>query len=222
MTTPLDDEVALLAHVERLERRVQRDRTLALGVLALLLVTASTPAPAAPSTPSSLAVHAADGASAVIDGSGLSVASAAGTKRFGAGIDTTGAPAATEFDTAGQARQTLFLFQNGGPALSQYDAAHVSRAELYLADNGAPTMHLYNPQGIARLAFFIGDKGVPEFNVRNSRGVTMGYMSDNDQGGYVVLRDPTPATRAYIGQYTDGTWGIDVRNSANQDLFKKP
>jgi hypothetical protein len=219
VSAPLDDDALLLAKIERLERRAFVNRALALGVLALALVTAR--APSAPA-PTSLAVTAANGSRAVLDGSGLTITSATGTKRLEAGIDTTGAPAATEFDPAGKARQQLFLYSNGGPSLRQYDAAHVNRAEIYLASDGVPTMHLYNPQAVAQLAFFIGDKGVPEFDVRNKRGLAMGYLSCDDDGGYLVMRDPTPTTRAYVGQYTDGTWGIDVRNAQNQNLFKKP
>jgi hypothetical protein len=220
VSAPLDDEAVLLAKIERLERRAFRNRALALGVLALALVTAR--APSAPAAPTSLAVRAADGSRAVLDGSGLSITSATGTKRLEVGIDTAGGPAATEFDPAGNARQELFLYANGAPSLRQYDAAHVIRMEIYLASTGEPTMHLYTPQAVAQLAFFIGDKGVPEFDVRNKRGVAMGYLSADDQGGYLVMRDPTPTTRAYIGQYTDGTWGLDVRNAQNQNLFKKP
>ncbi len=222
MITPLDDEAALLAQVERLERRAHRDRTVALGVLLLALVTAQAPRPATSAAPASLTVRAADGSHAVLDGSGLSVVSATGTRRLDAGIDTAGAPAATEYDPAGKSRQLLFLYQDGSPALRQYDAAHVNRAELYLAAGGVPTMHLYNAQAVARLAFFLGDQGLPEFDVRSSRGVTMGYMSADDAGGYLPMRDPNSVVRAYLGRYTDGTWGMDVRNAQNVDLFKKP
>lgn len=220
MTAPLDDEAVLLAKIERLERRAFRNRALALGVLALALVTAR--APSAPAAPTSLAVTAANGSRAVLDGSGLSITSATGTKRLDVGIDTAGAPAATEFDPAGKARQQLFLYQDGRPSLRQYDAAHVARAEIYLAGNGVPTMHLYSAQAVARLSFFIGDQGLPEFDVRNSRGATMGYISGDDAGGYLSMRDPNAVVRSYLGRYTDGTWGMDVRNAQNTNLFKKP
>ena len=216
-----DDDVTLFARVERLERRAQRDRVVLLAVLALALVTAAAPSDSS-STPAALTVRAADGSQATLQGGGLVVTSASGAKRLGAGLSDGSDPGVSEYDTSGRLRQWYFLYQDGEPGLRQYDAANVMRTETFLADNGSPTMHLLNAQAVAQGAFFLGDKGLPEFDVRNTSGKAMGYISADDSGGYLVLKDPSLVTRSYIGQYTDGTWGIDVRNAQNQDLFSKP
>jgi hypothetical protein len=217
-----DDDV-LLARVDRLERRARRERILALAVLAVALATAQAPAPAATGHgPSALAVRGADGSTAIIDGSGLRVKSPGGTVLLDAQIDSAGVPSIDESDPTGHTRQSVFLFASGDPGLRQYDAAGVIRNDVYLASDGEPTFHQSNAQKVAQLGLFIGDKGLPEFDVRNTHGLVMGYISADDQGAYLNLRDPSQTVRVYAGQYSTGAWGLDVRNPQNQTLFAKP
>jgi len=217
----LDDPV-LLARIERLERRARRDRVLALGALVVALATAQAPPPPASLAPSSLGVRGADGTSALLDGAGLTVRSAAGVAQLYAGLDTTGSPYVSEADANGHQRESLFLYDNGAPGLRQFDAAHVVRTDVYLASGADPTIHLSNAQGVAQASLFIGDKGLPEFDVRNTHGDAVGYLSADDQGAFLNMRDPSLNVRTYAGQYTDGTWGVDVRNATNTNLFKAP
>jgi hypothetical protein len=217
--TPSIDEAdaALAQRIESLERRARRDRILALGALALMLATAQAPAPGG----GPAVVRGADSASAAIAVGGLVVRDAAGATRLDLGIDERGEAAVDEYDSHRILRQTAFL-TSGAPSLRQFDATAKMRDSLELAADGSPKLHLYSPTEKVRMALFIGDKGLPEIDVNASNANTMAYLSADDDGPYLVMRDANQGIRVYAGRYSTGAWGLDVRNAANTTLFGKP
>ena len=218
MTPSIDEtDAALAERVEGLERRARRDRILALGALALVLATAQAPASGGGPT----VVRGADGSSAAITVNGLAVRDASQMRVF-AGVGIEAAPSVNEYDSTGRMRQSAYLAVNGSPGLRQYDANGKLRSSLELANDGSPKLHQYGPTENVRLALFIGDKGLPEVDVNASNTNTMGYLSADDDGPYLVMRDANQGIRVYAGRYSTGAWGLDVRNAANTTLFGKP
>jgi hypothetical protein len=203
--------------IAALERAAWRDRVFALGAIALFLGTAQVSAPPAP-----LLVRAASGESARIDAAGLTVRDAAGVVRADAGIDRDKNPSVDEYDAAGTIRQAIYLLSDR-PVLRQFDKTGKRRDELFLAsDTENGEMVVRDANDVNRLAAFIGDKNLPEVAFYGSDALVRAYLASDDSGAYLVMNDGKKTTRATVGQYTDGTFGLDVRNTAGTTVFKAP
>jgi hypothetical protein len=210
--TPVEDDGVLAARVERLERRARIDRALALGVLALALATAQ-----APTEPLTVA---GAGMTASIQADGLHVA-VESIPRFAAVIGSTG-PTVDEMQTNGVLRQSLFLVQESA-SLRQFGANGKRALGVELALDGTPLLRLYGPDGTtSRLGFEIDTSKRPVLRVNNNAGTLMGMMATDDDGPYMIMKDASGATRTYVGQYSDLSFGMDVRNASDVRLFKRP
>jgi hypothetical protein len=210
--TTLEDERVLAVRVGRLERRARIDRACALGALALMLATAQASTP--PLT------VAGTGTTASIHADGLRVAVGA-TTQFAARIKD-GAPAVDEMQSNGQLRQSLFLVQETG-AFRQFTTAGKRALGLEVALDGTPLVRLFGSDGVSsRLGFEIDTSKRPVLRVNNAAGTLMGMVATDDDGPYMILKDGSGAIRAYVGQYNDLSFGIDVRNGSDVRLFKRP
>lgn len=210
--TTLEDERVLAVRVGRLERRARIDRACALGALALMLATAQASTP--PLT------VAGTGTTASIHADGLRVAVGA-TTQFAARIKD-GAPAVDEMQSNGQLRQSLFLVQETG-AFRQFTTAGKRALGLEVALDGTPLVRLFGSDGVSsRLGFEIDTSKRPVLRVNNAAGTLMGMIATDDDGPYMIAKDASGATRAYVGQYSDLSFGIDVRDAHDTRLFKRP
>lgn len=213
----MESPVALGGRVAALERAAQRDRVFALAAIALFLATAQVSAPPAP-----LIVRAASGESARIDAAGLTVRDAAGVVRADAGIDKDGSPSVDEYDAGGTIREAMYLLKDL-PLLRQFDKSGKRRADLFLAsDTQNGEMVFRDANDVSRLGVFIGAKGLPELAFYGSDAAVRAYLSSDDAGAYLVMNDRTKQTRVSVGQYTDGNYGMDVRNPSGTTIWKAP
>ncbi|MGD1066016.1 MAG: hypothetical protein ABR975_04305 [Vulcanimicrobiaceae bacterium] len=210
--TAVEDERVLAARVERLERRARMDRAFALGALALTLATAQASTP--PLT------VAGSGTTASIRADGLHVA-VGGTPQFAAVLGSAG-PTVDEMQSNGALRQSLFLVQETG-VLRQFTAGGKRALGIEVALDGTPLVRLYGPDGVSsRLGFEIDTSKRPVLRVNSTTGTLMAMMATDDDGPYMIMKDASGATRSYIGQYNDLSFGLDVRNASDVRLFKRP
>jgi hypothetical protein len=212
---------------ERLERRLsgierstRRDRLIGLGVLALLFASAQAPAPPAAGP---VTVRDAAGASATLSASGLVIRDAAGKTRAFAGIDSEGRPSFDLSDAKGTLRQTMFLL-DGVPQLRQFDGAGTMRATMNLnSTSGDGEFDVRDDKEKIRLAVFRGGQsGNPEIALYGSDEKPRAYLATDDASPYLVMRDASGGTRVYVGGYTNGNIGIDIRNASNGTLWSAP
>jgi hypothetical protein len=205
----------------RVERSARRDRVVALGVLALFLASAQAPATSGPGAP--VTVRDASGASATLTAAGLVVRDAAGHERAFAGVDKDQRPSFDLSDEKGTLRQTMFL-ADGVPQLRQFDIKGNERTALYLGDTtGDGELDILDEHEAIRLALFRGaQNGNPELALYGSDQKPRAFLATDDQSPYLVMHDDSGATRVYVGGYSNGSIGIDVRNSANTTVWSAP
>lgn len=212
------------ARIAQLERSSRRDRTIALGVLAIALTTAQDPLASvpAPSSFTSVVVRDASGTSATLSASGLTVRDVAGKERVFCGIDTSGRPSLDLNDRSGQLRESLYLLDKGYPTLRQFDAGGKRRFEVRLdsADSGELLLNDENEK--VRMALFRTTSGDPEIGLYGTDEKLRSYWATDNDSPYLVMRDASEATRVYVGGYKDGKIGLDVRDASNVTLWKTP
>jgi hypothetical protein len=208
----------LKTRVERLERSSRRDRAIVFGVIVLALATAQTPSS---SNGAPVVVRGADGANATLTSAGLAVYDAAGHRRAFVGLDSGGQPSVDLSDSTGALRESFYLF-DGHPMMRQFDAAGKRRAELDLTatDNGELVLSDANQK--IRLALFSTSSGDPQIGLYGTDEKLRAFFSTDDVSPYLVMRDAAGQNRISIGGYTDGSIGMDIRNSAAAVLWKVP
>jgi hypothetical protein len=212
----------LAGRVGRLERGVRRDRLIVSSVLVLAVATAQTqtpPAPVAGTTP--IVVRDASGASATLSARGLVVRDSAGKERIAVGLDSSAFPGVDLSDATGQLRESMYLLNNI-PVLRQFDAAGKRRMEMGLTTNNEGQLLLNDQNEKLRLALFRTTSGDPEMGLYGTDEKLRAYFATDDASPYLVMRDAGATTRVYLGGYTDGSIGMDVRNSGNTVLWKAP
>jgi len=254
------------ARVAQLESNGRRDRRLALGIIAFLIVTAQAPSPSAP-----VVVTDGTGASATLSASGLVVKDKTDHARLVVGLDTSSRPALDLMDAGGTVRETLYLDSSSNPALRQFDPNGKSRTEIslsgtaqspaiYLLDgNGktrqlmslaadssplfqqfdsnektrvelslyavsqAPQLSLIDSAGNKRVALFEGSTtGVGEIDIFGSNGVNRAALVGTDAGGFLLMKDSNQTIRTALGIFTDGTFGLELRNSGGSSFWTTP
>jgi hypothetical protein len=209
------NEDALVARIARLEAVARRDRTFALGSLVVLLATAQTAPVSGP-----ISVAGASG-SATIAAAGLVVRDASKIVRQDVGLDSNGYPSLDFQDAAGNLREAMYLL-NDRPILRQFDSTRKRRAEAFLSATGNGEFSILDAAENTRLNFFQGDKDLPEFALYGSDAKARAYISSDDAGPFLVMKDGNGNTRLDMGTYTGGSVGLDVRNAAGTTLFSKP
>lgn len=206
-------EAALGSRLMRLERSARLDRAFFFGALVFGLATAQAPAPS--NGPVTIG-------GATIASTGIVVKNTAGVTRLDLGIDRSGYPSLDEYDSGGALRQSMYLLAER-PVFRQFDAAGKRRAELFLgSDTQNGEYVIRDATETLRLAAFIGAQGLPELSLYGSDGKARAYLSADDKGAYLVMKDANAASRVVLGGYTDGTFGLDVRNAAGTVVWKKP
>jgi len=209
------NEDALVARIARLEAVARRDRTFALGSLVVLLATAQTAPVSGP-----IAVAGASG-SATIGAAGLVVRDANKVARQDVGLDSSGYPSLDFQDAAGKLRESMYLLKDR-PVLRQFDSNGKRRAEAFLTLTDNPEFAISDAAENARLSIFQGDKDLPEFALYGSDAKVRAYISSDDAGSFLVMKDGNGVTRLDMGTYTSGAVGIDVRNAAGTEVYSKP
>lgn len=185
-----------------------------------MLFFATAQAPARPSPP--VVVRDASGASATLSSKGLTVRDASRTVRADIGLDRNGYPSLDVFDKAGNVRESMYLLDDS-PVLRQFDPAGKRRAELFLVSDTQNGEFVIRDAGdTTRLAVFRGDKGLPELGLYGSDAKVRAYISTDDSGPYLVMKDKSGTTRVAAGSYASGKIGIDVRNVAGTAVWSKP
>jgi hypothetical protein len=256
----------LNARVAQLEANGRRDRRLALGVIAFLIVTAQAPSPSGP-----VVVTDGSGASATLSASGLVIKDKTDHRRLVVGLDTASRPAVDLVDPSGSVRETIYLDSSNNPAIRQFDPAGKSRTEislsgasqspsLYMLDgNGktrqlmslaadssplfqqfdsnektrvelslyaasqAPQFSLIDVNGNKRVALFEGSTtGEGEVDVFGSNGINRGALVATDAGGFLVIKDANQTVRTALGIFTDGTFGLELRNAGGSSFYSTP
>jgi hypothetical protein len=214
VTTEADE--ALAGRIGRLERVARRDRTLALGVLALALTTAQAP------SASPLIVGDPSGARATISARGLVVRDGTRTVRSDVGIDKDGYPSLDLYDTSGRIRQAMYLL-NDRPVLRQFDKAGKRRAEMFLAsDTSNGEFVIRDANDVTRAAVFQGDQGLPEIAFYGTDAKVRAYLSSDDASPYLVMKDRAGTSRIVMGGYQSGKMGMDVRDAAGAAVWSQP
>jgi len=201
-----------------IERSLRRDRLVGLAVLALLFASAQAPAPPGGAP---LVVRDASGASATLTAAGLAVRDAAGHTRAFVGLDSQGRPSFDLSDATGKLRQTMFLL-DGSPSLRQFDSAGTERDELRLDSTSDGELDLRDDHEKLRMALFRTKNGDPQIALYGSDEKARAYFSTDDDSPYLVMRDAAGGTRVYMGGYTNGNIGIDIRNASNTTLWSAP
>ena len=208
--------------ISKLESSSRRDRVIGLAMLALAFATAQAPAPpAAPGTAGPVVVRDATGGTATLTASGLTVRDKNGRERSFTGIDSEGKPSLDLSDDTGRLRESMYLL-DGVPILRQFDSAGKRRAEIRIDNTGDGELLLSDQTEKLRLALFRTSKGDPQLGLYGSDEKLRAYFSTDDDSPYLVMKDRTAQTRVYVGGYTDGKIGIDVRDTANKTLWSAP
>ncbi len=206
-------EAALGSRLMRLERSARLDRAFFFGALVFALATAQAPAPSnGPVTVGG----------ATIASTGIVVKNTAGVTRLDLGIDRSGFPSLDEYDSGGTLRQSMYLLTDR-PVFRQFDAAGKRRAELFLASDTQNGEYVIRDAAeTTRLAAFIGTLGLPELGFYGSDGKSRAYLSADNDGAYLVMKDANATSRVVMGAYTGGKFGMDVRNAAGNAVWTKP
>jgi hypothetical protein len=213
-------DAALVARLDRLEAVARRDRTVLLGLIAILIGTAQAPATLGSSTPVSVA--AAGGGSATITGKGLVIRDAARTLREDVGLDASGYPSVDLFRTSGAIAQSLYLLKDT-PVLRQFDPGGKPRADLYLTGLGNPEFAIHDAKATPRLKFFYGSAGQPTFALFASNATARASLAPTDDTSALTMLDAAATTRIVLGAYTTlGKAGLDVREKSGTAVFSKP
>jgi hypothetical protein len=215
--------VNLQERIDRLERVARRDRLFALGALALVLATAQAPASTSTST-STVVVNASTGEGVTLNASGLTVHDAKRIVRTSVGMDELKRPGLYLWDTAGKLREGIYLLgSDEQPMLRLFDSAGMNRAEMFVAnDTHNGTFEILDAAGVPRLGAFRDNSGNPELAVYGSDKAVRATIASDDDGPYIVMKDNHAVTRLVIGQYTSGTFGVDVRGPDGKAIWSRP
>ena len=192
---------------------------LGLAVLALVFATAQAPAPP-PTSSAPVVVRDATGASATLTANGLFVRDAAGRTRTFVGLDN-GKPSMDLRDAAGGLRSSMFLVDDV-PYMRQYDAKGTTRSQLRLDSTSDGEFNLYDQNAKLRLGLFRTTGGDPQIGLYGSDEKLRAYFATDDTSPYLVMRDASGTNRIYVGGYTDGSIGMNVRDSSNTIVWKAP
>lgn len=207
-----------VARIARLESLATRYRAAAIGALLLVFATAQSPA----GSPGALVVNGGGGAQAFIGPAGLVVRDSSNTTRVRAALDGNAASSVYLYDTGGRLRQAMYLASDL-PVLRQYDPNGKRRGELFqgsTSQNGE--FAIRDASETIQLAAFVGSSGRPELALYGSDAKVRAYLATDDDGPYLVMKDGSGQTRAVVGQYTSGKFGMDLRSASDQLLFSAP
>jgi hypothetical protein len=208
--------------IARLETSSRRDRLIGFAVVALLFATAAAPAPSAgDAAVAPLVVTDATGASATLTGRGLTVRDPAGHVRSFVGIDAGNRPSLDLSDASGTLRESMYLLDDQ-PELRQFDSAGKRRLVLSLNKANDGQLLLNDANETLRLALFRASSGDPQMGLYGSDAKLRAYFSTDDTSPYLVMRDNSATNRIYIGGYSDGSIGMNIRNTANAVVWKVP
>ncbi len=163
----------LSARVARLESNNRRDRTIALSVIAFLIVTAQAPSPSTP-----VVVSDGTGASATLTAQGLVVRDKSDRRRLVVGLDSSSRPSLDLLDVSGGVRQTAYLASDDSPVIRQYDAAGKGRTEISLTGTAqSPQIYLNDSNGTARQLLSLTADNYPLFQQFDSNKKTRVELS---------------------------------------------
>jgi hypothetical protein len=108
------------------------------------------------------------------------------------------------------------------PVLRQFDKNGKRRDELAINPAGDGHLQLLDENEKLRGSFFRADNGDPQIGLYGTDEKLRAYFATDDASPYLVLRDSAGTTRVYVGGYSDGAIGIDVRDASNTVLWKAP
>jgi hypothetical protein len=204
--------------IARLETVARRERTVAIGLMALLLATAQAPVQ---TTPGPIVVRGSSGSS-TLTSTGLTVRDGANAVRTAAGLDSDGYPSIDLTDSKKILRESMYLLQDR-PVLRFFDPAGKRRAEMFLAsDTSNGEFVLRDANDVTRLAVYQGSANLPEMAFYGSDAKVRAYLSTDDDAPYLVMKDNTGTTRLVMGAYTGGKMGMDVRDTSGTAVWSKP
>jgi hypothetical protein len=209
----------LQARVERQERGSRRDRAIGFAVLALLFVTAQAPGSTPVTTSAPYTVRSASGASATLSSTGLTVRDAKGNVRVFDGIDSGGRPSLDMHDAAGVLRESMYLLDDA-PKFRLFDSSGKRREEVGLDAKGNGLLQLNDANEKLRLD--MEANGNPAFDLYGSDEKLRAYFATDDVSPYLVMRDAAGNNRVYVGGYSDGPIGINIKNESNTVLWQAP
>ena len=222
MTTDLLIE-NLARRVDQLERANRRWRAVAVATLGLAAIGGL--AGQAPPPPASGPVVITDGIhTARLTARGLTVRTTDSRSVF-AGMDGDDNPSVDlRSSGTGNLRASMYLYKGTNPAIALFDAGGKKRYMSYVGTTSDyPGTDYYDASGTLRASMFIGTTtSSPEVAVYDTSGKARAYMQAGSQGGFLVVRDAASVGRAFLGAYTDGSYGIDIRTAADSVLFKAP
>ena len=213
----------LAGRVARLESGSRRDRAVVLAIVVLALATAQSPGPSVATSVQSapIVVRDATGHSATLSATGLTVRDANGRTRAFTGVDGEGRPSVDLGDATGQLRESMYLL-NDLPVLRLFDKAGKRRAEIRLDSSNDGELLINDASEKLRLALFRTSKGDPQLGLYGSDEKLRAYFSTDDDSPYLVMRDNAGTTRLYLGGYTSGKIGMDVRDASDTVLWRAP
>ena len=209
------------ARVARLERGNRRDRAIGFAVLALLFVTAQAPGSTPVTTSAAYTVRDASGASSTLSATGLTVRDAKGNVRVFEGIDSGGRPSLDMHDTAGTLRESMYLL-DGVPKLRLFDTNGKRREEVGLDDKGDGLFQLNDANEKLRLQLARASSGDPQLQLYGTDEKLRAYFATDDVSPYLVMRDAAGNNRVYVGGYSDGTIGMNVKNASGTVQWQAP
>jgi hypothetical protein len=211
----------LQARLSRLESTIKRDRILALLAIAFIFVgsraIAQSPAKAAQGP---ITIHGA-GFSATLNSRGVTVRDASGHERALCGVDSTGKPSVDLTDSHGTLRESLYL-RNDTPVLRQFDRSGRRRTDLTLDDNDNGAFYILDENEKTRMEIYRRSNGDPQIALFGSDEKIRSYWATDDVSPYFVMRDADGKTRVDVGGFTDGTWGMDLRDANGTNVWKAP
>lgn len=182
--------------VDRLERDLGRWRGAALAGFALVIAGALT---AQTSEPRSGPVVVSDGThTARLTARGLTVSGSDRRSVF-AGLDGNDSPSFDVHGSDGKLRETMYAYQGQRPQFVMFDLDEKKR-----------------------IVETVGSANLPEISLQDTSEKARVVIQAAANGGWVSVREPSGVARAHFGAYTDGTYGVDLRNGGDTVLWKAP
>jgi len=127
------------------------------------------------------------------------------------------------YDTSGRRRLELGWNSASQPGVYFSDARGTTRMGLFLSDSSSPVVRLYSGSGANVADFAEGTSGYPGLFFYDSNHVQRAYMGMSSTDDPIAdIWDSSSIVRTHMGQYSDGSYGFNAKDSSGSVLWQSP